>query len=264
MNAVSRIREYLHGHGAAYTLRRCGQIIRQRYLGSYDRRRAREMTPDTELEEQRKNPPDAGLISILVPVYNTDPRMLKELVESILGQTYENFEAILYDGAGTRADTRAVLDGLNDPRLRVIRAAENKGISGNTNEALKYARGEYAALCDHDDLLAPDALWRAAEAICREHPDVIYSDEDRIMENSLHHMDPHYKPDWSPETLLEDNYICHLAVIRKELLESIGGLRSGFDGSQEPPEPGKLPGGRLPGRGGARSPVWAYDARRSG
>ena len=107
------------------------------------------------------------------------------------------------------------------------------GISGNTNEALKLARGEYIALCDHDDLLAPDALWRVAECIAEKQPDVIYSDEDRITQNGRRHMDPHYKPDYCPDNLISDNYICHLAVIRKPLLEEIGGLRSGFDGSQD-------------------------------
>ena len=111
--------------------------------------------------------------------------------------------------------------GEKDARFRVIRGEENRGISGNTNEAVKYARGEYVALCDHDDLLAPDALWRVAKCIAEKHPDMIYTDEDRITENGRKHMDPHYKPDYCPDNLVSDNYICHLAVIRKALLEDI-------------------------------------------
>ena len=233
MSAIARIREYLRGHGTGYTLRRLGQIGRQRLLGTYDRIRAKEAATPEELENQRRNPPACGLISVVVPIYNTDPAMLRDMVASLSAQTLKGFEAVLYDGGNTRAETRAVLDAVKDERFRVIRAKENRGISGNTNEAVSLARGEYIALLDHDDLLSPDALWRMADCISREDPDVAYSDEDRITESGRHYMDPHRKPDWSPETLVSDNYICHLAVIRKSLLQEIGGLRTGFDGSQD-------------------------------
>ena len=231
---IDRIREYRESHGTAYTLKRLGQKGKQLLLGTYDRRWKREKATEPELKVQRENQPGAGLISLVIPVYNTDPGMLRALLDSILAQIYENFEAVLYDGASTRAETLAVLEtaAKADPRLRVIHGSENKGISGNTNEAVKEAKGEYAVLCDHDDLLAPDALWRAAECIAAKHPDVIYSDEDRITENGLRHMDPHYKPDYCPDNLVSDNYICHMAVIRRNLLEETG-LRGGFDGSQD-------------------------------
>ena len=232
--AIDRIREYRESHGTAYTLKRLGQKGKQLLLGTYDRRWKRERATAAELQRQRENPPEAGLISVVVPIYNTDPGMLRALLESIAAQSYENFEAVLYDGASTRAETLAVLENAakNDARLRVIRGEKNKGISGNTNEAVKEAKGEYAVLCDHDDMLAPDALWRAAECIAKKHPDVIYSDEDRITEDGRRHMDPHYKPDYCPDNLVSDNYLCHMAVIRRELLEETG-LRSGFDGSQD-------------------------------
>ena len=233
--AIDRIREYRESHGTAYTLKRLGQKGKQLLLGTYDRRWKRERATAAELQRQRENPPEAGLISVVVPIYNTDPGMLRALLESIAAQSYENFEAVLYDGASTRAETLAVLENAakNDARLRVIRGEKNKGISGNTNEAVKEAKGEYAVLCDHDDMLAPDALWRAAECIAKKHPDVIYSDEDRITEDGRRHMDPHYKPDYCPDNLVSDNYICHMTVIRKAVLEETGGLRSGFDGSQD-------------------------------
>ena len=232
VNASARIREYMQNHGARYTLHRLSQIGRQRLLGSYDRRRARELTPPEELQKQRENQPAGPRISVVVPIYNTDPRMLREMLDSLSAQTLQDFEAVLYDGGSTRAETKAILDELSDPRFRVIHAEENRGISGNTNAAVKEAQGDYIALLDHDDLLTPDALWRMADFLSREDADIVYSDEDRIMENSRHHMDPHYKPDWNPETLVSDNYICHLAVIRKTLLEETG-LRTGFDGSQD-------------------------------
>ena len=214
------------------TLRRLVQIFRQRYLGTYDRRREKESASDAELAEQRAHQPEAGTISIVVPVYNTEPDMLEELIASLEAQTYADIEVVLHD-TSTREETRRVLDRIRNPRFRLIRSAENLGISSNTNAAAAEAHGEYIALCDHDDVMAPDAIWRAADMIAKEHPDVIYTDEDRVMENGRHHMDPHYKPDWNRETLTGDNYICHLAVIRKELYEEVGGLRSGFDGSQD-------------------------------
>ncbi len=234
-NAVTRIQEYLHSHGTSYTLKRLGQKAAQQVLGTYERRRKQETATPEELRAQRENQPDAGLVSVVIPVYNTDPGMLTALLDSLEAQTYMNFEAILYDGASTRAETADVLKARSEkePRFRLVRGEENKGISGNTNEAIRLARGEYVALCDHDDLLAPDALWRAAECIAAKHPDMVYSDEDRLTENGKKHMDPHYKPDYCPDNLVSDNYICHLAVIRKSLLEEAGGLRSGFDGSQD-------------------------------
>ena len=235
MKIIARIQDYRQNHGTAYTLRRLGQKAAQQLLGTYDRRRRKETVTDTELEEQRKHQPGAGLISVVIPVYNTDPAMLSALLDSLQNQSYLNFEAVLYDGASTRAETLRVLESRSktEPRFRVIHGQENKGISGNTNEALKLARGEYVALCDHDDLLSPDALWQAAKRIEEKQPDMVYSDEDRITQNGRRHMDPHYKPDYCPDNLVSDNYICHLAVIRKKLLEETGGLRSGFDGSQD-------------------------------
>ena len=235
MKALDRILEYRRSHGTAYTLRRLGQKAAQRLLGTYDRRRKREAASEAELRKQLENPPEAGLLSVVIPVYNTDPRMLSALLDSLEAQTYRHFEAVLYDGASTRAETRSVLASRAErqPLFRVIRGSENRGISGNTNEAVKLARGEYVVLADHDDLLSPDALWRVAECVAAKHPDVIYSDEDRLSENGRRHMDPHYKPDYCPDNLVSDNYICHLAAMRRDLLEETGGLRSGFDGSQD-------------------------------
>ena len=234
MKAWERVREYRDSHGTAYTVRRLGQKSAQRFLGTYERRRKKETATEAELARQRAEQPDAGLISLVVPVYNTDPRMLRELLDCIRAQTYRNFEALLYDGASTRPETIAVLREIEKvPPFRVIRGEKNEGISGNTNAAVKLARGEYVALCDHDDLLSPDALWEAARRIADARPDLIYSDEDRVTEDGRSHMDPHYKPDYCPDNLVSDNYICHLAVIRKSLLEETGGLRPGFDGSQD-------------------------------
>ena len=233
--SFERIREYRRHRGTAYTLKRLGRKAAQQLLGTYDLQRRKELVSAEELEAQRNDPPEAGLISVVIPVWNTDPDMLEELLDSLQSQSYMNFEAVLYDGASTRPETVETLAvrSKTEPRFRVVRGEENRGISGNTNEAIRLARGEYVALCDHDDLLSPDALWRMAEVIVEKHPDMIYSDEDRVTEGGRRHMDPHYKPDYCPDNLVSDNYICHLAVIRRTLLEEVGGLRTGFDGSQD-------------------------------
>ena len=233
--SFERIREYRRHRGTAYTLKRLGRKAAQQLLGTYDLQRRKELVSAEELEAQRNDPPEAGLISVVIPVWNTDPDMLEELLDTLQSQSYMNFEAVLYDGASTRPETVETLAvrSKTEPRFRVVRGEENRGISGNTNEAIRLARGEYVALCDHDDLLSPDALWRMAEVIVEKHPDMIYSDEDRVTEGGRRHMDPHYKPDYCPDNLVSDNYICHLAVIRRTLLEEVGGLRAGFDGSQD-------------------------------
>ena len=137
MNAIERIREYRESHGTAYTLKRLGQKAAQQLLGTYDRRYLREKATPEELRFQRENPPAAGLISIITPVYNTDPGMLIALLESVEKQSYGDFEHILYDGASTRSETLAVLEkqAEKDPRFRLIRGEKNLGISGNTNDA---------------------------------------------------------------------------------------------------------------------------------
>ena len=235
MSKTARLREYAATHGIGYTLRRIGEKAGQVALGTWDREWKREQPDGTELERQRQHPPQAGLISIVIPVYNTRERFLRELAESLRAQTYERWEAILYDGKSDRAETRETLARIarEDARFRVIYGERNLGIAGNTNEAIALAHGEYTALCDHDDLLTPDAIWRMAEAIERDAPDLLYSDEDMITENGRRHMDPHRKPEYQPETLAADNYMSHLGVIRTATLRACGGLREGYDGSQD-------------------------------
>ncbi len=235
MRSITRLREYAATHGWAYTFRRVGEKADQILFGSWDRAWKRERPSGEELARQRANQPDAGLISVVIPVYNTREVFLRELLDSLRAQTYESWEAVLYDGASDRTETVRTLDraAATEPRFRVIHAPRNAGIAGNTNGAIAAAKGAYIALCDHDDLLTPDALWRMAEAIERDHPDLLYSDEDMITENGRRHMDPHKKPDFQPETLAADNYMSHLGVIRTEMLREAGGLREGYEGSQD-------------------------------
>ncbi|MGN0794938.1 MAG: glycosyltransferase [Aristaeellaceae bacterium] len=230
---MRRVIRYIRMHGGGYTLRRAGEMLSQRWLRSYDRQFRREAPDARELARQRSHQPDAGLISVAVPVYNTRPAFLNALVASLQAQTYEHWEAVLYDGCSTDQSAIAAMDAIREARIRVMHGLVNEGISGNTNRAIARCRGDYVALCDHDDVLSPEALWRVAEAIARGHPDMLYSDEDKLTEDGGIHTDPHRKPDFCPDNLRSGNYICHLTVVRRELLTRLGGLRGAFDGSQD-------------------------------
>lgn len=230
---IGRIQAYIGRNGIRYTIGRAWEILCERVLHSYERSCCRTDPTPEELEMQLANQPDAGLISIAIPVYNTRPEFLRALAASLTAQTYANWEAVLYDGGSTDATAIAAMNALDEPRIRVIHGASNEGISGNTNRAIAACRGGYVALCDHDDTLTPDALWHVARAICEGAPDMIYSDEDRMTEDGRIRTDPHRKPDFCPDNLRSGNYVCHLMVIRRELLTELGGLRPDFDGSQD-------------------------------
>lgn len=237
---AGRIREYWAYHGGAYTLRRGAEKAVQRLFGTYNRQWRKARPTAEQLAAQRAAQPPAGCLALVIPVYNTDPGMLRALLNSISAQTYENWQAILYDGRSTSAATLEVLTEAEalDSRFRVFRGEENLGIAGNTNRALSLAETEFVLLCDHDDLLSPEALWRMAEGILLPDeqgnpPDMLFSDEDRMTEDGRTRMDPHWKTDYAPVSLLSHNYICHLTAVRRSLLLEIGGLRDGFEGSQD-------------------------------
>ena len=173
-------------------------------------------------------------LSFLIPTYNTPPELLRALADSLLHQSCGVWEACFYDGASTRADTRELLQALTqeDSRFRVTFGAENRGIAGNTNAALTMAAGEFVALCDHDDLLAPDAVRCILEA-AQDGADFVYTDEDKVSADGTHFFEPHLKPDFAPDSLRSGNYICHITAASRALMNAVGGLRPGFDGSQD-------------------------------
>ncbi len=175
------------------------------------------------------------LISIVMPVHDVDPRWLHEATDSVRSQFYPNWELCIVDDASARAETRAALQAiadLRDQRIRMSRLDDNAGIAGASNAALAMANGEYVGLLDHDDMLARDALLEMARVIATDAPDLLYSDEDKLDEAGGH-VEPNFKPDFSPDYLLSNNYICHFLVFRRELLDRIGGFRTGFDGAQD-------------------------------
>lgn len=173
--------------------------------------------------------------SIVVPTYHTPEKFLRQMTESVLGQTYGGLELCIADGSSDDGVERIIREyQKKDERIRYRRLSENKGISENTNEGLKMASGEYIGLIDHDDLLEANALYEMRMAIA-ENPqaDVLYSDEDKVSFDLKHYFEPHWKPDFNPDLLRSNNYICHFLVMKRELLESVGGFCAEYDGAQD-------------------------------
>ncbi len=174
-------------------------------------------------------------ISVLLPVYNTDVKYLSEAIDSVLAQVYENWELCISDDNSPDKRIREVLQSYTtkDSRIKVCYRTINGHISANSNSALELATGEYVTLLDHDDLLTPDALFHNVQALNENRNiDLIYSDEDKIHDNHVV-SEPHFKPDWCPDNFLCRNYLGHLVVIRRDLVERAGRFREGFEGSQD-------------------------------
>lgn len=176
------------------------------------------------------------LISVVVPLYNTPRKYLRQMIDSVRMQTYGNWELCLADGSNEKNFfIRKYCEKLakTDSRIKYKKLEKNLGISGNSNACLEMAAGDYIALLDHDDLLHPYALSENMKYVCSENADFIYSDENVFIKKPTETFCPHYKPDYAPDTLRSYNYICHFSVFSKELLNKVGGFRSEFDGSQD-------------------------------
>lgn len=178
---------------------------------------------------------DGPLITIVVPCFNTPQKYLTPLVESVINQTYLNWQLCLADGS-VDEPAKQRIEGIaaQDKRINYVDVGGNLGIVGNTNVGIKQAAGEYIAFLDHDDVLSKHALNEVVHVIA-DNPkaDLFYSDEDKLSDDGKTRQLPFFKPDWSPELLLSVNYITHFVVARKSLVDKIGGLRPGFDGAQD-------------------------------
>jgi glycosyltransferase involved in cell wall biosynthesis len=178
---------------------------------------------------------DSPIFSILLPTYKPDLKYLKECIESVISQNYSKWELCIVDDHSNDILLTELLENYSelDDRIKFIQHTSNQHICYATNTAFTLATGSYIALLDHDDTLDPSALSYMAEAIvANNNPDIIYSDEDKIDETSFR-FDPHFKPDFNLDLLLSHNYICHLFVCKSHLYHSIGGMRPGFEGSQD-------------------------------
>ena len=186
-----------------------------------------------ELELQRKvkfkNKPK---ISIVVPLYNTPEDLFRELIFNLYRQTYSNWELCLADGS--KEPLENIQKMCKDSRIKYKFLGKNLGISGNSNEGLKMVTGDWVALLDHDDLLKVDALFEIVKVI-NERPNVrfIYTDEDKIKDIDNPRFDAHFKPDFSPDYLRNNNYICHFSVFKKEVMDKLEGFRDEYNGAQD-------------------------------
>jgi len=177
----------------------------------------------------------APLISVLVPVFRTNLAILRETIDSVLNQSYSDWELCLVDDGSEDPQLSELLAqfGRLDSRIKLAVQEGQTGISAASNRALQMASGDYVALLDHDDVLAPNALFHVVDALqSADRPDVLYSDEDH-MDESGRRFAPFFKPDWSPDLILSENYVCHLMTFRRELALQVGGFRSAFDLSQD-------------------------------
>ena len=192
---------------------------------------------ESELEKQRKHRfTYEPLISVAVPAFRTPETFLIQMMESLLAQTYSNWELCIANGSPEDTVMKGILEEYmkKDSRIRVSELTENKGIAGNTNAALEMAEGEFVGLLDHDDLLAPNALYEVVKALEADRElDAVYTDEDKVTTELDEHFQPHLKPDFNLDLLRSNNYICHFFVVRRSVVKKAGGFRQEFDGAQD-------------------------------
>ena len=212
---------------------RAAGFFKRRFFG----KRARYWPSNMALEAQRSDPAAESfpIISILTPLYNTPQNFLTEFLDSVENQTAHNWQLCLADAsddAHTYVGELVQKHVAANPRIRYVKI-ENKGIAANTNAAARLAQGEYLALADHDDILAPHAIYCMGKELQKTGADFAYSDEALFRKSPKTAHVAHFKPDYAPEYLMACNYICHLAVFRKSLFDAIGGERPECDGAQD-------------------------------
>ncbi len=202
-----------------------------RWIREYDTITPTDRTRIQSRIQQMRTPPR---ISVVMPVYNTSEPFLRAAIDSVIGQLYPHWELCIADDASTEPYIQELLTeyAKKDARIKVTHRARNGHISDATNSALELATGDYIAFFDHDDMLREHALFVMAEAITRTDADILYSDEDKIDEQGVR-FEPHFKPDWNYHYLLALNYICHLTVVRRSLIEREKGLQSAYNGAQD-------------------------------
>lgn len=227
---------YLKENGLAATISHTKEVLSGGMRAPYI---FEEISPQEEEAQRKIHFAYEPMISILVPLYNTPRKFLMEMIESVVNQTYGNWELCLADGSD-KENLRPVIGKYKkkDSRIKYMKLKSNRGISENTNACIKMASGDFIGLFDHDDLLTRDALYRVVEAInTHEGTEIVYTDEDKLLTGSKGQnqgfIEPHYKPDFNLDLLRTCNYICHFFVVRKTVAERAGGFRKECDGSQD-------------------------------
>lgn len=246
LNAFQKFISYWQKEGLASTINRVKvKLFKHKNEIPYEEWRKKHLISEEELERQRQQEQEFSYrpkFSIVVPLYKTKEAFLRELIDSVVCQTYTNWELCFADGSGQPTEPmqpntlqKLVADYQNRyPNIRYTLLTQNGGISENTNAAIEMASGDFIVLSDHDDTLSPDALFECAKAINeQEETDVLYSDEDKVDMNGKKYFEPHFKSDYNIDLLCSVNYICHLFVVKRSLVEKIGMLRKEFDGAQD-------------------------------
>lgn len=186
------------------------------------------------LDAATEVPGEGPVISVILPVHNPPREVLGEAIQSVLTQSYPHWELCICDDASSEADVIDLLDhaAAADPRIMLVRRRESGHISTASNDALALATGEFVTFLDHDDRLTPDALAQVVRALAERDADILYTDEDKI-DLAGQRFDPFFKPGWDPDRMMYQNVVTHLAVYRRALVERVGGLRVGLEGSQD-------------------------------
>ena len=232
-----KIKVYYQQFGLKQTVRRALEKLGGKEVRTYEAFRRRYFPDKKELNRQRKEQfVYEPLFSIVVPLYKTPLPYLEDLIWSIQAQTYEKWKLYLSDGSGKESSLKEVLRNYarKEKRIHIIENDCRLNISDNTNRALEQADGDYVVFVDHDDTLAPDALYECVKVLNRE-PDaeVIYTDSDKLSENGKRYSEPCFKPDFNLDLLRCQNYICHLTVIQKRFLDKVGYLNPNYSGVQD-------------------------------
>ena len=236
---MSSSSSYRIGHGLVLLLKSPLFMLRRlKALAARVRGGCPPASPPMSVQTVSTVPPDqipseGPVFSILMPTYNTPPQLLDEAVESVLAQSYPRWELCIYDDASPSEKCKARLRRLTDPRIKVKFGTENGGITAGSIRASELATGDYIVLLDHDDRLHPDCLLKLAQKIDAVQADFTYADEAKFSEVHAPVCEVAFKPDWSPDYLMSQNYICHPVAIRKSLFDEAGGFRPGFEGSQD-------------------------------
>lgn len=239
-NIVRKVRYSLNYNGLMITCKIIKRKIfakRTNKVMEYNHWYQNHKVSDEELTKQREKSFDfEPVFSIIVPLYETDEKFLKELIASVKAQSYEKWELCFSDGSKDNSRLKGILKPFmeEDNRIKYIDAKKGPlGISENTNQALELATGEYIVLGDHDDLFAPNALYECAKALNKKNYDVIYTDEDKIDFDGKKHFEPNFKPDFNIDLLRSNNYICHMFVASRKLIDEVGLFDHSFDGAQD-------------------------------
>ncbi len=250
-NNIKRALRYCRRNGLRNTVYKAAERIkRDREEQDYHSIAMLVRPTSAELNEQvRKKFFHSYKFSLLVPAYNTDPALLKAMMDSVISQTYDNWELCIADGStedivsACVKEYKASLGEETASKIKYQRLNANRGIAGNSNGALVMAGGDYVALLDHDDELSPDALYEIMEVldsgiirdgnVYRNRYRAVYSDEDKITSDGSRYFDHHRKPDFDIDLLRSNNYICHLFVVRTSVAIKAGGFRSEYNGAQD-------------------------------